>query len=280
MPRFSTASRFSVSASMIALGASWASPVLAQTSQQQQAAQQQNTAVDCATVTDPAAHANCIKTQGQNAPATSGAPEAGTIIVTGSRIPKPNYDTIQPAIVLNSQAIEQRGFVNAADALNELPQFGVPGSSPVGGAQGGAFGTGQSFVNFLGLGSQRTLVLVNGRRFISSNTASIFGAAAPGEQVDLAQINTKLIDRIETIAVGGAPIYGSDAIAGTINVILKHDYQGLDLDAENGISDYGDANNWRVRGLAGHNFFDGRANLTASAEYTGGRASPTLTGRC
>jgi outer membrane receptor protein involved in Fe transport len=271
MPRFSTASRFTVSASVIALGASWASPVLAQTSQQQQAAQQQNTVVDCATVTDPAAHANCIRTQGQNAPATTGAPEAGTIIVTGSRIPKPNYDTIQPAIVLNSQAIEQRGFVNAADALNELPQFGVPGSSPVGGAQGGAFGTGQSFVNFLGLGSQRTLVLVNGRRFISSNTASIFGAAAPGEQVDLAQINTKLIDRIETIAVGGAPIYGSDAIAGTINVILKHDYQGLDLDAENGISDYGDANNWRVRGLAGHNFFDGRANLTASAEYNKGQ---------
>lgn len=271
MPRFSTASRFTVSASVIALGAAWASPVLAQTSDQQQAAQQQNTAVDCATVTDPAAHANCIKTQGQNAPATAGAPEAGTIIVTGSRIPKPNYDTIQPAVVLSSQAIEQRGFVNAADALNELPQFGVPGSSPVGGAQGGAFGTGQSFVNFLGLGSQRTLVLVNGRRFISSNTASIFGAAAPGEQVDLAQINTKLIDRIETIAVGGAPIYGSDAIAGTINVILKHDYQGLDLDAENGISDYGDANNWRIRALAGHNFLDGRANLTASAEYNSGK---------
>lgn len=270
MFRFSNVSRFAVSASVIALGAAWASPVLAQTTDQQKA-QQQNTAVDCATVTDPAAHANCIKTQGQNAPATAGAPEAGTIIVTGSRIPKPNYDTIQPAVVLSSQAIEQRGFVNAADALNELPQFGVPGSSPVGGAQGGAFGTGQSFVNFLGLGSQRTLVLVNGRRFISSNTASIFGAAAPGEQVDLAQINTKLIDRIETIAVGGAPIYGSDAIAGTINVILKHDYQGLDLDAENGISDYGDANNWRVRGLAGHNFFDGRANLTASAEYNKGK---------
>ena len=271
MLRLSTTSRFTVSASVIALGAAWASPVLAQTTNQQQAAQRQNTAVDCATVTDPAAHASCLQTQGQNAPATAGAPEAGTIIVTGSRIPKPNYDTIQPAVVLNSQAIEQRGFVNAADALNELPQFGVPGSSPVGPGQGGAFGTGQSFVNFLGLGSQRTLVLVNGRRFISSNTASIFGAAAPGEQVDLAQINTKLIDRIETIAIGGAPIYGSDAIAGTINIILKHDYQGLDIDAENGISDHGDANNWRVRGLAGHNFFDGRANLTVSGEYNKGK---------
>jgi iron complex outermembrane recepter protein len=272
MLRFSTASRFTVSASMIALGAAWASPVLAQTTDQQKAVQQQNTAVDCATITDPAAHSSCIQTQGQNSPATAGAPEAGTIIVTGSRIPKPNYDTIQPAVVLNSQAIEQRGFVNAADALNELPQFGIPGSSTVGGNAGGAFGSGQSFVNFLGLGSQRTLVLVNGRRFISSNTPSLFTSAdAPGEQVDLAQINTKLIDRIETIAIGGAPIYGSDAIAGTINIILKHDYQGLDLDAENGISDYGDANNWRVRGLAGHNFLDGRANLTLSAEYNSGK---------
>ncbi len=180
-------------------------------------------------------------------------------------------DTIQPAVVLNSQAIEQRGFVNAADALNELPQFGIPGSSPVGPGQGGAFGTGQSFVNFLGLGSQRTLVLVNSRRFISSNTASIFGAAAPGEQVDIAQINTKLIDRIETIAVGGAPIYGSDTIAGTINIVLKHDYQGFDLDAEESSSNQADAHNWRIRALVGHNFLGGRANLTASLEYNKGK---------
>jgi iron complex outermembrane receptor protein len=265
------ASRFSLSASVIALGATFAAPALAQTEAQQQQAQQQNTAVDCAAVTDPAQHDTCLKTQAQNAPATAGAPPEGAIIVTGSRIPKPNYDTIQPSVVLNSQAIEQRGFVNAADALNELPQFGVPGSSPVGPGQGGAFGTGQSFVNFLGLGSQRTLVLVNSRRFISSNTASIFGAAAPGEQVDIAQINTKLIDRIETIAVGGAPIYGSDAIAGTINIILKHDYQGIDVDAEDGISDQADARNWRIRALAGHNFLGGRANLTASLEFNKGK---------
>jgi iron complex outermembrane recepter protein len=257
--------------SIAAMGSAIASPAFAQTQAQQQQAQRRNTAVDCATVTDPAQHDLCIKTQGQNALATAGAPEAGTIIVTGSRVPKPNYDTIQPATVINSKAIEQRGFVNAADALNELPQFGIPGSSPVGAAQGGAFGTGQSFVNFLGLGSQRTLVLVDGRRFISSNTASIFGPTSPGEQVDLGQVNTKLIDRIETIAIGGAPIYGSDAIAGTINVILKHDYQGFDLDGENGISNFGDANNWRIRALAGHNFLDGRANLTASAEYNRGK---------
>ena len=264
------ASRYSLSASAIALGAAFGTPAFAQTESQQQQAQQQNTAVDCSTITDASARQQCLVSKGVIAPATAGAPPEGAIVVTGSRIPKPNFDTVQPSTLLTSQAIEQRGFVNAADALNELPQFGIPGSSPVGAGQGGAFGTGQSFVNFLGLGSQRTLVLVNGRRFISSNTASIFGPTSPGEQVDLGLVNTKLIDRIETIAIGGAPIYGSDAIAGTVNIILKKDYEGIDVDGENGISSRGDAHNWRIRALAGHNFLDGRANLTASAEYSKG----------
>src|SRR4051812_28838284 len=185
---------------------------------------------------DPSANCPPPETSSTNAAAQGAAAtnESQNIIVVGSRIPRPNFDTVQPSTVLTSQAIEQRGFVNAADALNELPQFGIPGSSPVGSAQGGAFGSGQSFVDFLGLGSQRTLVLVNGRRFVSSNSASIFGPTAAGEQVDLGLINTKLIDRIETIAIGGAPIYGSGGIARTINVIFKHDYQGVDLDGQNG----------------------------------------------
>jgi len=263
-------SQLPLTTSAIAIATAMATPAYAQTESQQQQAQEQNTAVECSAIADPAARQACIDQQGQNAPAAAGAPEEGTIVVTGSRIARPNIDTIQPSTVLNSQAIEQRGFVNAADALNELPQFGIPGSSPVGAAQGGSFGTGQSFVNFLGLGSQRTLVLVNGRRFVSSNSASIFGPTAPGEQVDLGLINTKLIDRIETIAIGGAPIYGSDAIAGTINVILKKDYEGIDLDAQDGISERGDAHNYRIRGLVGRNFMDGRANLTFSAEYNRG----------
>ncbi|MFL6753955.1 MAG: TonB-dependent receptor plug domain-containing protein, partial [Sphingomicrobium sp.] len=267
MRRFSASLRLPHTVSTLAIAVAFATPAYAQTETQQQQAQQQNTAVDCSTITDAAERATCQQTQGQNAPAASGAPAEGTIVVTGSRIARPNFDTVQPSTVLNSQAIEQRGFVNAADALNELPQFGIPGSSPVGAAQGGAFGTGQSFVNFLGLGSQRTLVLVNGRRFVSSNTASIFGPTSAGEQVDLGLINTKLIERIETIAIGGAPIYGSDAIAGTINIILKKDYEGIDLDAQDGISQRGDAHNYRFRALAGRNFADGRGNLTASAEY-------------
>ncbi|MBV9884165.1 MAG: TonB-dependent receptor plug domain-containing protein, partial [Sphingomonadaceae bacterium] len=191
------------------------------------------------------------------------------IVVTGSRIARPNYDTVEPAVILDSQQLEDRGFETIGQALNELPSFGIPGSSPVGG-QAGTFGSGQSFVNFLGLGDQRTLTLVNGRRFVSSNTSSIFGNTNAGGQVDLNQINPRLVDRVETIAVGGAPIYGSDAIAGTINVILKRDYSGLALDAQYGIAERGDAPNYRAGLLWGANFAGGRGNVTLSAEYNRG----------
>ena len=264
----STALRTSIAAAGVVLVAS---PAQAQTETQQSEAQQANTAVECSTIADAAERQRCLDTQGETSIATEGASPEGTIVVTGSRIPRPNFDTIQPSVVVDSSAIEQRGFETVFQALNELPVFGVPGNSPVGAGQQGAFGTGQSFVNFLGLGDQRTLVLVNGRRFISSNTSGLFGATFSGQQVDLGQINTKLIDRVETIAIGGAPIYGSDAIAGTVNVVLKHDYQGFDVDGQYGVASRGDAPNWRIRAIAGKNFLDGRANLTASGEYNKGK---------
>jgi outer membrane receptor protein involved in Fe transport len=265
------ASRFSLSASVLAIGATFASPAFAQTEQTQVTSQQQNDVTECSTFTDPAARQKCLETQGENALPEGGAPSSDAIVVTGSRIKRPNFDTDQPIVVINSAEIESRGFETLGQAINEQPAFGVPGSSPVGAAQGGSFGSGQSFVNFLGLGDQRTLTLVNGRRFVSGNTAAIFGPTSAGSQVDLNNINTKLVDRIETIAIGGAPIYGSDAIAGTVNVILKRDFQGVDIDAQYGVSSRGDAPNWRIRALAGTNFADGRGNVTVSGEYNEGK---------
>ena len=193
--------------------------------------------------------------------------DGGAIVVTGSRIAHTRSDTISPVSVITSKDLDTRGFSTLADALNEQPQFGIPGSSPVGDAQSG-FGPGQNFINFLGLGSQRTLVLVDGQRFVSSNTSSIFGpTGSGGGQVDLNIIPTKLIDHVETVAAIGAPIYGSDAIAGTVNVILKKDYHGFNIDAQNGISQYGDARKYRVRALAGLNFAGGRGNITLAGEY-------------
>ncbi|MGZ8347534.1 MAG: TonB-dependent receptor domain-containing protein [Allosphingosinicella sp.] len=197
---------------------------------------------------------------------TSAVEDEQSVIITGSRIPRANFDTSQPAVVLDGEQIELRGYTNLGDALEELPAFGVPGNNAVG-AQTGAFGAGQTFVNFFGLGDQRTLTVVNGRRFVSSNTASIFGPTGAGSQVDFNVIPTMIVDRIETIAVGGAPIYGSDAIAGTVNVITRRDFDGVRLDAQYGISELGDAPEYRLGGLAGMNFGGGRGNVTVAVEY-------------
>src|SRR5690606_27336473 len=147
-------------------------------------------------------------------------------------------------IVIGSDLIEKRGITTIGEALESIPAFGPPPSSAVG-TQTGGFGSGQSFVEFFGLRSQRTLTLVNGRRYVSSNTTSIFGPAAAGSQVDLNTIPTLMVDRIETIAVGGAPIYGSDAIAGTVNIILRDEYEGIKLGAQYGVSARGDAPEYR-----------------------------------
>jgi iron complex outermembrane receptor protein len=186
------------------------------------------------------------------------------IVVTGSRIARPDLDRLQPTTVIGAQTFDERGYTDVGQALQELPSFGVQPSSAVNTQS--AFGIAQSFVDLYSLGSQRTLVLVNGRRFVSSNSASLTGAASPGEQVDLNVIPTKLIDRVETVSVGGAPVYGADAIAGTVNIILKKDFQGLDVDAQAGVSDQKDAWNYRLRALAGRNFAGGKGNITGVAE--------------
>ncbi|MEI6484711.1 MAG: TonB-dependent receptor [Sphingomonadales bacterium] len=205
----------------------------------------------------------------QGAPAAPAAEaDSSAIIVTGSRIARRDVESSSPIQIIDSKALDTRGFTTLADALNEQPGFGVPGASPVGFGQSN-FGAGQSFVNFLGLGSQRTLTLVNGRRFVSSNTGSVFGPTGTGgNQVDLNTIPTKMIDRVETVAAIGAPIYGSDAVAGTINIILKKNFEGVDFDGQYGGATRGDSPNWRLRGLVGKNFADGRGNITLSGEYS------------
>lgn len=198
------------------------------------------------------------------APAPSPADE--DIVVTGSRIPRPTYDNAQPTITVSGATIEQRAFTSVAQALNEVPGFGIADSSLIGN-QGNGFGVGQSFVNLYGLGSQRTLVLVNGRRFVGANPASAFSSAESGTQVDVNIIPTNLVERIEVVGIGGAPIYGADAIAGTVNFVLKSKFKGIDIDAQSGISQRGDLPNWRINAIGGFNFAEGRGNITVASEY-------------
>lgn len=187
------------------------------------------------------------------------------IVVTGSRIARPTDERLQPTIVIDSQRIEDRQFINVADALKDLPAFSTLGNSLQGGQS--QFSLGQSFANLFALGSNRTLTLIDGHRVVSANSITTQTASGEGgDEVDLNSIPTELIDRIEVVSVGGAPIYGSDAIAGTVNIILKHDFQGLVLDAQRGISGQGDAGQSRARLLGGVNFADGRGNVEANVE--------------
>jgi outer membrane receptor protein involved in Fe transport len=200
-----------------------------------------------------------------------GAAEAGDlVIVTGSRIPRPTYERDQPTITISSQQLEARAFTDVGQLLSQAPGFGIADSSLVGN-QGNGFGVGQTFVNLYSLGSQRTLTLVNGRRFVGANPATPFSSAGAGTQVDLNVIPTNLLQRVEVVGIGGAPIYGADAIAGTVNFVTRDRFQGVQLDALTGISGQGDLPEYRIRGIVGTNFAGGRGNVMVAGEYVDSR---------
>jgi len=155
-------------------------------------------------------------------PAQSG--ESSEIVVTGTRTGSRVAD--QPVVAITGDSIVNQGYTQIGQALTNQPQFGVPANSTVGGQ--GSYGAGQSFSNLYNLGAQRTLTLVNGSRFVSAAASSVFGSSV-GTPVDLGQIAPALVERIDVVSVGGAPIYGSDAIAGTVNIILKKNFEGVHL---------------------------------------------------
>lgn len=186
------------------------------------------------------------------------------VVVTGSRIRRAGFDTLEPATVISREAVEARGFTNIADALNEGPSFGI-GATPEAGQSG--FGVGVNFVNQFGLGTARTLTLINGRRVVSANTPTIFGPAGPGLQVDLNAIPVQWVDRIENVAIGGAPTYGSDAIAGVVNIITRRDYEGAEISTTYGITDRSDTRRENVSAIAGSNFANGDGNFMVSASF-------------
>lgn len=193
-----------------------------------------------------------------------GSDAEDTIVVTGSRIRLRQVESREPIVVVDEEYIEQRNLTNVADALNELPIY--RGSVTPAGAQG-SFGQGVNFLNTFGLGSNRNLVLINGRRFVTSNPPTVFNNASAGTQVDLNVVPTVLVDRVETIAVGGAPVYGSDAIASTTNVILKTRFDDIVVSGTSGITERGDNFRFNVSAVAGFNFFDDRLNVTVTGSH-------------
>lgn len=196
----------------------------------------------------------------------AGAPEGESIVVTGSRIPRPQFEGTIPGAQVTAEQIEARAFTNTLDVLNDIPLVG-PGASPFGTNGGQPASLGASFVDLLDLGTNRTLTLVNGRRYVSGNAASLFVAGnVTGSQVDLNTIPTALISRLDVLTVGGAVAYGSDAVAGVVNAVLRDDYEGISFSALSGISTRGDAAVWRLTGVFGTNFAGDRGNIAISVE--------------
>jgi hypothetical protein len=182
------------------------------------------------------------------------------IITTGSRIARNPLELAQPIEIISGEEYELRAYTNAADALTDIPGLGAVNS--LSGDQS-SLGAGQQVAANFGLGSSRTVTLVNGRRFVGSQ--SPVGGAGSGLAVDLNNIPSALIDRVEILPVGGAAIYGADAIAGVINFILKDDYEGAEL-TYNTFDYAGMDTDTSFNFTIGGNFADGRGNIVINAQ--------------
>lgn len=181
------------------------------------------------------------------------------IVVTGSRISSPNATSTSPITTITPTALLATSRVSIGDTLNTLPQL----QSTFSQANSTRFlGTaGLNLLDLRGLGTQRTLVLVNGRRHVGSD---ILNNAV---SVDINTIPSDLIESIDILTGGESAVYGSDAIAGIVNFKLKDHYQGLEARVQGGISQYGDAGSFFGSVLAGKNFSEGRGNIAINAEY-------------
>lgn len=181
-----------------------------------------------------------------------------TVVITGSRIRRDVASTPAPVVSFGEAAFQERGLVSAGDALNEITSLRPQLNQAAG--DGSNSGSGQQYPELFGLGAGRTLTLVNGRRF--ATTSSGLGDA----QVDANIIPTGLIQRIEVVQAGGAAVYGSDAIAGVVNYILKEDFEGVEFDIQLGNTELGNYSQKSARLTAGKNFDNGRGNIAVNVE--------------
>ncbi len=181
------------------------------------------------------------------------------IVVTGSRIQRPNQESTSPIVSLSLSEIQSTGEVNLGDALNDLPSlrstFSQSNSTRFIGTAG------LNLLDLRGLGTNRTLVLVNGRRHITSQ---------PGvpTSVDINTIPNALIERIDITTGGNSAIYGADAVAGVVNFVLRRDFEGIEGNVQAGVTDKGERGTLFASLTAGTNFGDGRGNIAVSGEYS------------
>ncbi|MGY6551315.1 MAG: TonB-dependent receptor domain-containing protein [Erythrobacter sp.] len=201
--------------------------------------------------------------QDDAAPAVETA-ETGVIVVTGTgtRIADSNLTLANPVLGFDSEELDRQAVMSVEQALRILP-----GVAPGVGAQVNNGNGGLATFNLRGLGSNRNLVLMNNRRV----TPSTLGAV-----VDLNIIPLAMIERVEVLTGGAVTTYGADAIAGVVNFTTRQNFEGVDLQMLNGITERGDGRQFRVSGVFGTNTGDGRGNVTIGLDYT--KTEPVLQG--
>lgn len=186
---------------------------------------------------------------------TSGTPETvEEIVVTGSRIARPDYTAASPVVSVGADVFNRVAAATPEQVLNTLPQF-VPNIT----SNNNNPGNGQSNIDLRGLGTNRNLVLLNNRRLPASN--------ADGT-VDINIIPTALIKDVQILTGGASAVYGSDAIAGVTNFILRDDFEGVELNSTFGLTDESDGQEWTANITMGGNFADDRGNAVVHVGYT------------
>lgn len=208
-----------------------------------------------------------------SAPEATDARRSGKeeIVVTGSRIRRKDLNTPAPVTVITREQFETSGKTTIGDFLQTLPEQGNAPNFQLntGGVNYGADGT--TRINLRSLGIQRTLVLVNGRRVVPGG----LGASAA---VDLNTIPTEAVERVEVLKDGASAIYGSDAIAGVVNIITRRSYNGTDVGAQYGLSGQSDAQTFDAHVTTGHSdetssaifsvrYFNQKSSLLANRDW-------------
>lgn len=182
------------------------------------------------------------------------------VVVTGSRLRVKDFQTSSPVSTITGAQIEQSGVVNLTDYLQQLPALTGSFNNQDSADTGGQAAAGLNLLDLRNLGTDRTLVLVDGRRHV---------AGAPGSQsVDINTIPIALIDRFEVFTGGASAIYGADGVSGVVNIILKKDFEGLSSSLVVGATE--EAGGAALRGsiTTGANFDEGKGNVTFSVEVS------------
>lgn len=189
------------------------------------------------------------------APAAAAAEEErDVVVITGSRIARQDYVANSPIVTVGQEEIAATGVTTLDTLLNSMPQF-VPGINM---SSNNPSNGGQANVQLRGLGGNRTLVLMNGRRVVPSNATGT---------VDVNVLPSQLVSNIEVITGGASATYGSDAIAGVVNFILRDDFEGFEISTTYGITDRSDGQNEAVSIATGGEFADGKGSAMLMASY-------------